>query len=93
MPNKLQCEQPKDEMEPDEREALDDRIREQVINALGKPIDLRTVQVLKVWGNNYRVNVLVGVNAGSVRVANSYFLKIGNDGSLITATPEITKQY
>jgi hypothetical protein len=39
------------------------------------------------------VNVIVGMNAGSVRVANSYFLKIDSDGSFITATPKITKQY
>ena len=60
MPNELQCEQPKDEMKRDEREALDNLIREQVIQALGRPIDLRHVQVRKVWKNHYRVNVIVG---------------------------------
>jgi hypothetical protein len=93
MPNKLQIEQPKDEMKRDKREALNNLIREQVIHALGKPIDLRNVQVRKVWDDHYRVNVLVGVNAASVRVANSYFVVIDSDGSLITATPKITKQY
>jgi hypothetical protein len=93
MPNKLQCEQPKDKMEKAERETLNDLIGEQVIHALGKPFDLRNVQVRKVWKDHYRVNVLVGVNAGSVRVANSYFLEVGTDGNLITATPKITKQY
>jgi hypothetical protein len=94
MPNKLQIEQPKEnKMEHDERETLSDLIREQVIHALGKPMDLRSVQVRKVWDDHYRVNVIVGVNAGSVRVANSYFLVIDSDGSLITATPTITKQY
>jgi hypothetical protein len=94
MPNKLQIEQPKEnKMEHDKRETLSDLIREQVIRALGKPMDLRNVQVRKVWDDHYRVNVIVGVNAGSVRVANSYFLVIDSDGSLITATPKITKQY
>ena len=92
MPNKLQCEQPKDEGQ-DERETLDNLIREQVIHALGTPLDLRTVQVRKVSDNQYRVNVIVGVNAGSVKVANSYFLVIDSNGSLISATPKITKQY
>ena len=42
MPNKLQIEQPKEEkLEKDKRETLDDLIKEQVIHALGKPIDLR----------------------------------------------------
>ena len=94
MPNELQTEQPKEEkLGPDERETLDNLIREQVIHALGAPFNLRSVQVRKVWDDHYRVNVIVGVNAGAVRVANSYFLVIASDGSLLTATPTITKQY
>jgi len=93
MPNKLQCEQPQDEMKRDEREALNYRIRKQVIDALGKPADLRNVQVLKVWDNHYRVNVIVGMNAAAIRIANSYLLEVGSDGSVIAASPKITKQY
>jgi hypothetical protein len=94
MPNKLQSEQPKENtMEKHQRETLDDLIREQVMDALGTPTDLRNVQVRKVSDTQYRVNVIVGVNAGSVRVANSYFLVIDSDGGLVTATPRITKQY
>ena len=93
MPNKLQCEQPNDKMKQEERETLHKLIREQVIHAVGTPIDLRNVQVRKVWKDHYRVNVIVGVNAGSVRVANSYFLVIDSEGSLISVTPKITKQY
>lgn len=94
MPNKLQCEQPKeDKMDREQRQTFDNLISEQVIHALGTPTDLRDVQVRKVWDDHYRVNVLVGANAGSVRVANSYFLVIDSDGRLITATPKITKQY
>ena len=93
MPNKLQIEQPKEEMGPGKREALVNIITEQVIRALGKPTDLRDVQVKKLWSNHYRVNVLVGMSAGSVRVANSFFVVVDNEGSLIRATPKITKQY
>lgn len=94
MPNKLQCEPLKEStMERDEHEALRNLIRERVLHALGRPTDLRQVQVRKVWDDHYRVNVIVGVNAGSVRVANSYFLKVDSDGGLIAATPKITKQY
>jgi hypothetical protein len=57
------------------------------------PIDLSHVQVRKLWDDHYRVNVLVGENSGSVRVAYSYFLKIDSDGRLIASTPKITKQY
>ena len=93
MPNKLLTEQLKAEMDQDVSDTMDNLIREQVIHALGTPADLRNVQVRKVWDQHYRVNVLVGANAGSVRVANSYFLKIDSEGSLIDATPKITKQY
>ena len=93
MPNKLQCEQPKDDMRAEEREALDSRIRDQVIQALGKPSNLRNVQVRMVWDDHYRVNVIVGENAGSVSVANSFLVTTDSEGSLIAATPVITKQY
>jgi hypothetical protein len=93
MPNKLQCEQPNDTLGPGERESLDNLIREQVIHALGTPFNLRSVQVRKVWDDHYRVNVLVNVGAGTVRVANSYFLVIDGDGCLTAATPKIMKMY
>lgn len=94
MPNKLQCEQSdENKMEKHERESLDDLIREQVIHALGTPSDLRQVQVRKVSDSQYRVNVIVGENAGAVRVANSYFVVVDGEGGLVTATPRITKQY
>lgn len=94
MPNKLQCEQSREpKLEHDEHESLDNLIREQVIHMLGKPFDLRNVQVRKVWSDHYRVNVIVGINASSVRVANSFFLMVDSDGHLIAATPKITKQY
>jgi hypothetical protein len=93
MPNKLQTERAKDEMNQVKRETLNNLIREQVMHALGTPIDLRNVQVRKVSDTQYRVNVIVGPNAGAVRVANSYFLVVDSEGGLVTATPRITKQY
>jgi hypothetical protein len=94
MPNNLQCKKPTEgKTENDEPETLNNRIRELVIHAIGTPINLRNVQVRKVWNHHYRVNVIVGVNGGSLRIANSYFLKIDCDGSLIAATPKVTRQY
>ncbi len=94
MPNKLQTDQADDNKpERDKTQTIFKRISDQVIQALGSPNDLRQVQVLKVWDDHYRVNVVVGLNAGSVRVANSYFLVVDGSGSLITSTPKITKQY
>ena len=73
--------------------ARNNLVREQVVHALGKPTDLRDVQVKKLWADHYRVNILVGPNPASIRVAHSYFVVIDSEGSLIASTPEITKQY
>ncbi|MSQ97645.1 MAG: hypothetical protein EXR98_24275 [Gemmataceae bacterium] len=93
MPNVQQCEQSKDDLPPEKRKDLNNLIREQVINALGRPTDLLKVQVRKVWDDHYRVNVLVGANAGSIRVANSYFVVTDSSGGLIAASPKIAKLY
>jgi len=94
MPNKLQIEQPKEsKLEHDERDRLADLIKEQVIHALGRPMDLRSVQVRKVWKDHYRVNVFVGDSALSASLAHSYFLEVDSDCRLIGSTPKITKLY
>jgi hypothetical protein len=94
MPHKLQSEQPKeDQTERFENEKMDNLIRKQVIDALGTPVNLRSVQVRKIWNDHFRVNVLVGANAATVKIANSFFLTIDSKGSLIAATPKIMKQY
>ena len=92
MPNLQQLEQPKDK-EPQNREAIHDIIREQVIRALGTPLDLLKVQVRLIGNERYRVNVLVGANASSARVGKSYFIVVDGAGRVISATPKITKQY
>jgi hypothetical protein len=93
MPNKLQNEQPKDMIDQHKVDAQVNLISQHVIQALGTPSDLRNVQVRKVWDDHYRVNVLVGVNAGSVKVANSYLVVTDSDGGVIGSTPKIVKQY
>jgi hypothetical protein len=46
-----------------------------------------------LWEDHYRVNVFVGVDAASAKVANSYFLVADIDGNILTSTPKITRQY
>ena len=64
-----------------------------VILALGQPRDLRHVQVKYLWQDHYRVNVLVGVDAGSAKVGHSYFLVADQQGNIMTSTPEIVRHY
>ena len=58
-----------------------------------EPGDLLRVQVRPLWEDNYRVNVLVGVNAASARVANSYFVVTDGDGNVLESTPQVRRLY
>jgi hypothetical protein len=68
-------------------------IGKHAINTLGRPGDLHTVQVRQLWDDRYRVNIFVGPDAASAKVAHSYFLVVDVDGNILASTPTITKQY
>ena len=82
-----------EDTEQHNREMLTALIREQVIHSLGQPDDLLQMQVRLLWTNHYRVNVLIGADAASARIANSYFVKADSDGNIVGSTPKITKLY
>jgi hypothetical protein len=75
---------------PQKRDTL---IGKHVMHTLGQPGHLREVQVRFLWGDHYRVNILVGLNAASAMVAHSYFLTADSDGNIVASTPKITRQY
>jgi len=64
-----------------------------VLHTLGQPKDLQRVQVHALWPDHYRVNVLVGADAASARVAHSYFLVADGAGQVLTTMPVLTRQY
>src|SRR5262245_55442572 len=68
-------------------------IGKQVIHTLGQPGHLHEVQVRHLWEDRYRVNILVGLDAASAKVAHSYFLVADSDGNIVASTPKITRQY
>ena len=68
-------------------------IADYVMDALGRPGDLHRVQVRGLWQDHYRVNVLIGVDAASAKVAHSYFLVADSAGTIIASTPKIRKEY
>lgn len=84
---------PNADQERHERQQLNAVIGKHVMHSLGQPSDLQQVQVRQLWDDHYRVNVLVGIDAASVRVANSYFLVADGEGNIVTSTPKIKKQY
>jgi len=74
------------------REAVSAHIGAQVLLALGEPPGLVRVQVRPLWGDAYRVNVLVGADITSARVAHSYFLAADGEGNVVSANPPIRRE-
>jgi hypothetical protein len=72
------------------REAV---IRASVLKSLGRPDHLFRVAVMLLWGNNYRVNVVTGMDASSVRIPNSYYVVADDHGNILQSAPEIRKEY
>jgi len=81
------------DQEKQERQQLKAVIGKHVIHSLGQPGDLHRVQVRPLWEDHYRVNVLVGLDAASAKVAHSYFLVADGKGNIIESTPKIIRQY
>lgn len=68
-------------------------IGEQVIHQLGQPGNLHTVQVRKLWDEHYRVNIVVGTDAATVRIADCFFLVTDTSGNILQSSPKIVKRY
>jgi hypothetical protein len=64
-----------------------------VLAGLGRPPGLYGVAVRPLWENRFRVNVLVGSDLTTVRIAHSYFVEAGQAGDILSAVPRITRQY
>lgn len=71
----------------------DAAIGNRVLRALGQPPGLHQVQVRHLWEDHYRVNIFVGADAASAKVAHSYFLAADGEGNITACNPKITKQY
>ena len=76
-----------------ERERINAVIGKHVMLRLGQPHDLFGIQVRPLWEAFYRVNILVGPDAASAKVAQSFFLQADGDGNILVTTPEITRLY
>lgn len=60
-----------------------------VMHALGHPRDLFQVKVHHLWGNRYRVNVLMGSDFFSAVIAHSYFVVTDDEGAVLRCSPKL----
>jgi hypothetical protein len=90
---KKQEEQRLTEQKKQEAGLLEAVVRDSVMSDLGPAPGLHRVQVKCVWGNYYRVNVFVGPDATSCKVAHSYFLEADGNGKILSSDPAITRTY
>ncbi len=75
------------------RDALNAIIGKNVIHSLGSPADMLKVKVNPVASETYRVNVMVGKDISSSRVADSFFLTADEEGNILTSSPQIVRLY
>src|SRR5262245_62453066 len=68
-------------------------IREAVMESLGEPANLLRAEARLLWENYYRVNVFVGRDVASARVAHSFFVSSDGNGKVLDSTPPITRRY
>jgi hypothetical protein len=64
-----------------------------VINLLGRPRDLFRVSAVRLWENQFRVNVQTGADITSVRIAHSFFVAADEDGNVVASVPPIARAY
>jgi hypothetical protein len=81
------------EIERHKQETLNSLVREQLINTLGKPDDLLSVQVRPLWGTNFRANVFVGANVACAKISHSFFLETDDGGNILKSTPTLKRVY
>jgi hypothetical protein len=91
--NTTQQSQRGEEDGPIERDVLNSLIGRRVVQSLGSPVDMLKVKVHPLGNDHYRVNVLVGKNVGSARIADSFFLTADEQGNIVTSSPKIVRLY
>jgi len=64
-----------------------------VLQALGQPPGWHRVQVRRLGQETFRVNVFVGADAATAKIAHSYFLVADGAGNITEASPTVLRRY
>jgi len=91
--NSPRAEQARAEQSTQEGGLVEAVVRDNVMFDLGRPDDLLRVQVASVGAGRYRVNVFVGTDAASTRVAHSYFVEADGNGKILSSSPAVARLY
>ncbi len=81
--------EPQTSKRTDSQRRQEETIRSRILDSAGMPSQLYRVAVIPLWRNHFRVNVLTGADATSVRIANSYFVVSDDGGNIVRASPTI----
>jgi len=76
-----------------DRQQRESAIGRHVLEVVGRPGDLQMVCVRHLWEDRYRVNIVIGQDAASVKIAHSYFVVVDAAGNVTHSIPKIQKQY
>ncbi|QEL20486.1 hypothetical protein [Limnoglobus roseus] len=68
-------------------------LRNQILVTMGRPRDLIRIDVINLWPNTYRANVIVGPSLDRARFAHSYFVTTTDGGKVVTSTPGLNCVY
>ncbi|HSQ56816.1 MAG TPA: hypothetical protein VLM40_13830 [Gemmata sp.] len=74
----------------------DDRAKEvcqSVVRLLGRPLDLFRISAIRLWDNQYRVNVQTGADVVSARVSHSFFVLVDEKGNVVESNPSLARVY
>lgn len=69
-------------------------ISSRILRQLGRPRNLLQVQTRHLWGDHFRVNLLIEEGTGPIpitRIADSFFVTLSDEGLL--CQPRITQKY
>jgi hypothetical protein len=75
------------------RASREETIRASILTSLGRPPGLYRLAVVPLWQDHYRVNVVIGPDPTSVCIPQSYFVIVGDDGTIIRSIPPIIRLY
>lgn len=74
-------------------ERLAVRIRQHVLQTLGKPPGWHVVQVRPLWDGHFRVNVLIGQSIADSKIGHSFFVQTDDAGDVLDSNPKMIKRY